>query len=209
MDLTPLKDAVVYGKYKEIEQLLRSVLEQGVAPQAILDEALIPGMDEVGRRFSSNQIFIPEMMVAAKVMQVALDVLKPLFVEGKARTRGKFAIGTVKEDLHDIGKNIVISMVEGAGFEVVDLGVDCQPERFIQAIEEGAELIGISAILTTVLSNIGKTVRAIEEGGLRDKVKILIGGAAVTSGTASEMGADAYCKDAGEGVIKAKAFLDL
>lgn len=209
MDLTPLKDAVVYGKYKEIEQLLRLVMEQGVTPQAILDEALIPGMEEVGRRFSSNQIFIPEMMVAAKVMQVALDALKPLFVEEKARTRGKFAIGTVKEDLHDIGKNIVISMMEGAGFEVVDLGVDCQPDRFIQAIEEGAELIGISAILTTVLSNIGKTVRAIEEGGLRDKVKILIGGAAVTSGTASEMGADAYCKDAGEGVIRAKAFLAL
>ena len=207
MDLTSIKEAVIFGKFKEIEDLVGSVLNQGVSPQSILDEALVPGMDEVGIRFSSGEIFIPEMMVAGKVMHMALALLNPYFIGKKAKTLGKFAIGTVEDDLHDIGKNIVISMMEGAGFEVVDLGVDCPPEGFIQAIEEGAQLVGISAILTTVLQNIGKTIKAIEEKGLRDKVRILVGGAAVTTGVAEEVGADAYAEDAGEGVIKAKALL--
>lgn len=207
MEMLPLKEAVVYGKFKEIENLVKSTLNQGISPQVILDEALIPGMDEVGKKFSEGEIYIPEMMVAARVMHKALDLLKPLFVGEKIRTRGKFAIGTVKEDLHDIGKNIVISMMEGAGFEVVDLGVNCPPEQFIQAIEEGAQLVGISAILTTVLHNIGKTIQAIEKKGIRDNVKILVGGAAVTPSIVEEMGGDAYCEDAGEGIIKAKALL--
>ena len=180
MDLTSIKEAVIFGKFKEIEDLVGSVLNQGVSPQFILDEALVPGMDEVGIRFSSGEIFIPEMMVAGKVMHMALALLKPYFIGKKPKTLGKFAIGTVKDDLHDIGKNIVISMMEGTGFEVVDLGVDCPPEGFIQAIEEK---------------------------GLRDKVRILVGGAAVTTGVAEKVGADAYAEDAGEGVIKAKALL--
>ncbi|MCL4475514.1 MAG: B12-binding domain-containing protein [Nitrospirae bacterium] len=206
MDCEALKEAVISGKFREIQALVRAALDRGASAQDILDNALVPAMEEVGRRFSASEIFLPEMMVSAKMMQMALDVLKPILSSGHVKTRGKFAIGTIKDDLHDIGKDIVISMMQGAGFEVEDLGVDCPPERFIEAIERGNRIIGISAILTTVLPNIGKAIKAIEEKGLRDKVKILIGGVATSFHIAKETGADSYCKDAVEGVLKTKEF---
>lgn len=207
MELKSIKEAVIAGRFKEIKAIVKAALDSGVLPQQILDEALVPAMEEVGRLFSVGEIFLPEMMVSAKVMQMALVILKPSLSSGETKTRGKFAIGTVKEDLHDIGKDIVISMLQGAGFEVEDLGVDCPPERFVEAIERGNRIIGISAILTTVLPNIGKTIKVIEEKGLRDNVRIMIGGVATNKLVAKEAGADAYCKDAVEGVIKAKEFI--
>lgn len=208
MDFAELKEAVVKGKFREIEALTQKYLDQGVAPRQMLDQALVPAMDEVGKLFSAGDIFIPEMMVSAKVMQLALDVLKPHLVgDQQVNLAGRFAIGTVKDDLHDIGKNIVISMMQGAGFEVTDLGIDCPPEKFIAAIEDGAQVLGLSAILTTVVKNIGETIKAIEESGLRDRVKILVGGVAVTPTFAQEMGADAYCEDAGEAPAKAKELM--
>ena len=209
MDLNAVKDAVIAGKFKEIKAIVGVALNSGCTPQQLLDEALVPAMGEVGRMFSSGEIFIPEMMVSAKVMKLALEVIKLSLASGETKTRGKIAIGTIKDDLHDIGKDIVISMMQGAGFDVEDLGVDCPPERFVEAIERGNRLIGISAVLTTVLPNIEKAVRFIEEKGLRDKVKILAGGVAVNDTVATEMGIDAYCVDAVAGVEKAKEFISL
>lgn len=208
MDTNELKEAVVKGKFKDIEALTQRGLDEGLTPRQILDEALVPAMDEVGKNFSAGEIFIPEMMVSAKVMQLALDILKPHMVGDKqVKTAGRFAIGTVKDDLHDIGKNIVISMMQGAGFEVTDLGIDCPPEKFVEAIENGAQIVGLSAILTTVVENIHRTIKFIEEQGLRDRVKILVGGVAVSSTFAQEMGADAYCEDAGEAPQKARELM--
>ncbi|MBW1780758.1 MAG: corrinoid protein [Deltaproteobacteria bacterium] len=210
MDLSELKEAVVEHKFKEIESLTKRGLDEGFTPQQMLDQALVPAMDEVGKMFSAGDIFIPEMMVSAKVMQTALDILKPHLVgKGQVQTAGRLAIGTVKDDLHDIGKNIVISMMQGAGFEVTDLGIDCPPEKFIEAIENGAEILGMSAILTTVVPNIGKTIQAIERKALRGRVIILVGGAAVNPTLAETMGADAYCKDAGEAPLKAKELMSM
>jgi 5-methyltetrahydrofolate--homocysteine methyltransferase len=210
LDLAKLKEAVVKHKFKDIEGLTKRGLDEGLTPQQMLDEALVPAMDEVGKKFSAGDIFIPEMIVSAKVMQKALDILKPHMV-GKAqiKTAGRLAIGTVKDDLHDIGKNIVISMMQGAGFEVIDLGIDCLPEKFVGAIENGAEIVGMSAILTTVVHNIGKNIQAIERKGLRDRVKILVGGVAVSPTLAEKMGADAYCEDAGEAPLKAKELMSV
>jgi 5-methyltetrahydrofolate--homocysteine methyltransferase len=209
MDLNAVKDAVIQGKFKEIKAIVDVALSSGYTPQQLLDVALVPAMGEVGRRFSNSEIFIPEMMVSAKVMKLALDMIKPSLASGETKTRGKFAIGTVKDDLHDIGKDIVISMMRGSGFDVEDLGVDCPPERYLEAIERGYMIIGISAILTTVLPNIEKTIRFIEDKGFRDKVKILVGGVAVNATVAKEMEVDAYCVDAIAGVEKAKEFISL
>ena len=208
MKLEDLKEVVAKGKFKEIEDAPKGALEAGFTPKQMLGEALVPAMEEVGKKFSAGKIFIPEMMVSAKTMQIALDILKPHMVGDKqVKTAGVFAIGTVKDDLHDIGKNIVISMMQGAGFEVIDLGIDCRPEKFVEAIENGAQILGMSAILTTVVDNIGKTIEFIEQKGLRDQVKILAGGVAVGATMAEKMGADAYCKDAGEGPVKAKKLM--
>lgn len=206
MDLAAIKEVVIAGRFKEIEGLVRTALDEGFSPQQLLDEALIPAMEKVGQLFSRSEIFLPEMIVSARVMAMALDVLRPILSTGEFKTRGRVAIGTVKDDLHDIGKNIVCSMMQGAGFEVEDLGVDCSPERFIGAIERGNRVIGISAILTTVLPNIATIIKAIEAKGLRRQVKILVGGAAVNAEVARSSGADAYCEDAGEGIFKAKEY---
>jgi 5-methyltetrahydrofolate--homocysteine methyltransferase len=208
VDLEGLKETVVKGRFKEIQQQVQSGLDEGIDPQEMLDKALIPAMEEVGRLFSDCKIFIPEMMVSAKVMKLALELINPVLAsKGGQRTKAKFAIGTVKDDLHDIGKNIVCAMMQGAGFDVVDLGVDCPPERFIEALRSGTDIIGISAILTTVLQNVRKTIQAIEASGLRNQAKILVGGVALNEAVAKELGADAYCQDAGQGVFAAKELL--
>lgn len=208
-DLDLIKKAVISGKHKEIQNFVRPALEKGMSPQTILDEAIIPAMDQVGQLFSDSQIFLPEMLLAAKTTQAVMEILSPIMVgKHSVKTIGKVAVGTVKEDLHDIGKNIVLSMMQGGGFEVVDLGVDCPPEKFVEAVKGGAQIIGLSAVLTTVLPNMEKTIQMLEEEGLREKCKVLIGGAAVTPSVAQEMGADAYCEDAGVGVSTAKKLIN-
>jgi 5-methyltetrahydrofolate--homocysteine methyltransferase len=203
-----MTQAVIKGDIAHIASYVQVGLDQGMSAQDILDRALIPGMDEVGRLFSASQIFIPEMMVSAKVMHMALNTLRPYIVRGEVRRLGRMAIGTVKDDLHDIGKNIVISVMEGGGIEMIDLGVDVPPEKFVEVVtNNGIQLLGVSAILTTVLHNVGNIINALKKAGVRDKVKILVGGVAVNSSLVEKMGGDAYCKDAAEGLRKAKEIL--
>lgn len=205
-----MTQAVVKGDVNYIASYVQHGLDQGVSPQEILDRGLIPGMDEVGRLFSAGEIFIPEMMVAAKAMQVALNTLRPYIFRGEVKTLGRMAIGTVKDDLHDIGKNIVISIMQGGGMEMIDLGVDVPFEKFVEAVtHNGVQLLGLSAILTTVLPNIKATIDTLKKAGVRDKVKILIGGVAVNSRVVQEMGGDVYCQDAAEGLRQAKKLLGI
>jgi len=207
-EIDHIREAVISGKYKDIQIPLRQALEKGISPQTVIDEAIVPAMDHVGMLFSEAQIFIPEMLMAAKASEAVLEILSPIMKGDKAvKSRGKVAIATVKEDLHDIGKNIVLSMMQGGGFEVVDLGVDCPADKIVEAVREGAQIVGLSAVLTTVLPNMKKVIDKLKEEGLRDKCKVLIGGAAVTPPVVEQVGADAYCKDAGEGVARAKEFM--
>ena len=187
---------VIDGQAPEVEAGVKSALEAGIAADAILNQALIAAMDEVGRRFENGDFFVPEMLVAARAMQAGLKLLKPHLVEAEVKSAGKVAIGTVKGDLHDIGKNLVAMMLEGAGFEVNDLGVDVTPEVFVKAAQDGAQVIGMSALLTTTMNNMENTIEALKAAGLREKVKVLIGGAPVTQDYANRIGADAFAPDA-------------
>jgi 5-methyltetrahydrofolate--homocysteine methyltransferase len=203
-----IRDAVISGRYQDIQIPLGQALEKGIAPQAVIDEAIVPAMDHVGMLFSNAEIFIPEMLMAAKASEAVLEILSPIMVGDQAvKSKGKVAIATVKEDLHDIGKNIVLSMMQGGGFEVVDLGVDCPADKIVDAVRDGAQIVGLSAVLTTVLPNMKDVVDKLEQAGLRDKCKVLIGGAAVTPPVVEQVGADAYCRNAGEGVAMAKEFI--
>ena len=210
--LTPtlqrLQDAVINGRFQDINAIIQTALDEALEPQWVLDQVMIPALDEVGKRFSEGVIFIPEMMTAARAMQEALAVLNPILA-GSAGVRrvGTMAIGTVKDDLHDIGKNIVITMMQGAGFDVIDLGINCPAETYIEAVRNGARIIGMSAILTTTLHQMDKVIRLLESEGLRNQTIVLVGGAAVTRKFAAEIGADAYCENAGDGVLKAKQLL--
>jgi len=168
--LEQMTQAVIKGDISHIVSYIQIGLDQGISAQEILDRALIPGMDEVGRLFSDSQIFVPEMMVSAKVMHLALNKLRPYIARGEVKRLGRMAIGTVKDDLHDIGKNIVISVFEGGGIEMIDLGVDVAPEKFVQAVASNdIQLLGLSAILTTVLHNVGNTIDMLKKAGVRDK----------------------------------------
>ena len=196
MDLKPIFENVIEGQADEVESGVQAALAAGMDAGVILNEALITAMDEVGRRFEDGDFFVPEMLIAAKAMQAGLALLKPHLASTDVKAAGKIAIGTVKGDLHDIGKNLVAMMLEGAGFEVVDLGVDATPEAFVDAVQEGANLIAMSALLTTTMSTMGATVEALKAAGLRDKVKIMVGGAPVTEEFAKSIGADAFAPDA-------------
>ena len=207
-EIDHIRNAVISGKYKDIQIPLRQALEKGIPPQNVIDEAIVPAMDHVGQLFSNAQIFIPEMLMAAKASEAVLEILSPIMVGDQAvKSKGKVAIATVKEDLHDIGKNIVLSMMQGGGFEVVDLGVDCPAEKIVEAVRDGAQIVGLSAVLTTVLPNMKEAIDTLEREGLREKCRILIGGAAVTPPVVEQVGADAYCRNAGEGVSMAKEFI--
>ncbi|MBW1773101.1 MAG: cobalamin-dependent protein, partial [Deltaproteobacteria bacterium] len=207
-EIDHIRNAVISGQYKDIQIPLRQALEKGIPPQNVIDEAIVPAMDHVGQLFSNAQIFIPEMLMAAKASEAVLEILSPIMVGDQAvKSKGKVAIATVKEDLHDIGKNIVLSMMQGGGFEVVDLGVDCPAEKIVEAVRDGAQIVGLSAVLTTVLPNMKEAIDTLEREGLREKCRILIGGAAVTPPVVEQVGADAYCRNAGEGVTMAKEFI--
>jgi 5-methyltetrahydrofolate--homocysteine methyltransferase len=206
--LKQIEENIIDGKFKETEGLVRTALEEGKTPNEIIENALSKGIDEVGRRFRSDEYFLPEVMTCARAMSSAIEVLKPHFTTQKKTTIGTFLIGTVEGDMHDIGKNIVSMMMEAAGFTVYDIGIDVKPEVFIREIKEKSpEIVGISALLTMTMPMQRRTIEAIKEAGLRDKIKILVGGAPVDQAWADEIGADAYGEDAIDCVEKAKRLL--
>jgi 5-methyltetrahydrofolate--homocysteine methyltransferase len=200
MELSEIYDFVIDGDATQVQTGVKEALAQGLAAEVILNQALIAAMNEVGRRFEEGEFFVPEMLVAARAMQAGLGLLKPHLMESGVKAAGKVAIGTVKGDLHDIGKNLVAMMLEGAGFEVQDLGVDVTPETFIKAAQDGADVIGMSALLTTTMNNMQTTLQALQAAGLRERVKVIIGGAPVTDEFAHKIGADAYAADASSAV---------
>jgi 5-methyltetrahydrofolate--homocysteine methyltransferase len=196
MKLEDIYQNVIDGQAPAVQAGVQAALNEGVKADVILNQALIAAMDEVGRRFEEGDFFVPEMLIAARAMQSGLTLLKPHLAEADVKSAGKVAIGTVKGDLHDIGKNLVAMMLEGAGFEVKDLGVDVTPEAFIQAVNDGVNVIGMSALLTTTMSNMQRTIEALTNAGVRDKVKVIVGGAPVTEDYAKRIGADAFAPDA-------------
>ena len=197
--------AVETGKVKLIEGLVQEALDAGENPNQILDEGMIAAMSIIGAKFQKNEVFVPEMLVAAKTMKKGVEVLRPNLASGSLGKLGKYIIGTVEGDLHDIGKNLVALMVESAGFEVIDLGVDVAPAKFVDALGEhqDCKLVGASALLTTTMDALKSTVEAIHTAGYKNKVKIMVGGAPVTQDFADQIGADAYTPDAGSAASKA------
>jgi 5-methyltetrahydrofolate--homocysteine methyltransferase len=199
-------DGVIEGNAPLVQEKVKEALGQGVAPGEILNQGMIAAMAEVGKRFEDGDFFVPEMLIAARAMQSGMALLKPHLLEGDVKTAGKVAIGTVKGDLHDIGKNLVAMMLEGAGFEIIDLGTDVPPEKFVEAVKnQSADVIAMSALLTTTMPNMKNTVEALKTAGLRDQVKVLIGGAPVTANYAQQIGADGYAPDASRAVALAKS----
>jgi 5-methyltetrahydrofolate--homocysteine methyltransferase len=200
-----LSTAVLEGREDKVPNLVQKGLDEGLPPKDILDNGLIVGMDEVGARFKRGDMFVPEVLMAAKSMQAGLNVLRPELIASGAQLIGTIVMGTVKGDLHDIGKNLVGMMCEGAGFEVIDLGFNVEPEKFIQAIKQHQpNIVGMSALLTTTMRAMGHTINAIEEAGLRDQVKIMVGGAPVDAEFAERIGADGYGSNAPSGSDLAK-----
>ena len=189
------------GEDEAVAELVQQALDRKMAAGEILQGGLIAGMDEVGRDFKAGDLFVPEVLIAARAMHAGMDVLRPLLAEGDAPSAGKYVIGTVKGDLHDIGKNLVRMMLEGAGFDTVDLGTDVEPMAFVKAVQEHQPtVVGMSALLTTTMVQMKATIEALEEAGVRDSVKIMVGGAPVTDQFAQEIGADAYAPDAASAV---------
>ena len=207
-DFQALVQAVHKGDIATAVAETQKALDSGVSVDEILNNGLIATMDEVGENFSKGTIFVPQMLRSAKTMQECMKLLQPLFKDGGVSAKGKVLIGTVKGDLHDIGKNLVSMMLEGAGFTITDLGVDVPPEKFVQKIQEiDPDILAMSALLSTTMPSMPLTVEAIKNAGVRDKVKIMIGGAPVTQKYADEIQADAYASDAGSAVNKAKSLL--
>ncbi len=205
MDFSALSDAVIKGNMDLAVKETEKILAEGEDPQKILDEGLIAAMDVVGEKFSQGTMFVPQMLRSAKTMQSCVVILKPQFQAGAVSSKGKILVGTVKGDLHDIGKNLVAMMLEGSGFTVVDLGVDVSPEAFVEAVaSESPQIVGMSALLSTTMPSMKATIEALTAAGHRDKVKIMIGGAPVTARFAEEIGADRYAPDAGSAVSEAK-----
>ena len=202
-------EAVLEGDAESCRLLTEQGIREGLKPESLLGEALIPAMREVGARFERQEYYVPEMLVAARAMQAGLSVLRPLLVERNFKPMAKVAIGTVRGDLHDIGKNLVGMMMEGAGLEVVDLGIDTSPERFVEAVRGGAQVVGMSALLTTTMMNMRLVIQALTEAGLRQQVKVIIGGAPLNSAFAEEIEADGYAPDASQAVSLVKGLLNL
>jgi len=196
MGLDELSKAILSGEQSLAYTSTKNALQTGVDPETILNEYLIPAMQEVGNRFENGEYYVPEMLIAARAMQVALDELKPHLVTKGVTPIARVALGTVKGDLHDIGKNLVGIMLEGAGFEVMDLGVDVPPDRFVEASRKGAEIVAMSALLTTTMQSMKETIHALTEAGLREQVKVIVGGAPLTHQFAAEIGADLFGPDA-------------
>lgn len=203
--LDKIKEAIVGGQHQEIEALVQSALDDALGPDQIVNDAMIPGMDDVGQKFSSGELFVPEMLVAAVTMNKGLDLLKPLLQLAGSESKGTIIMCTVKGDLHDIGKNLVIMMLEGAGFDVIDMGVDMNVESLINKVKEiKPDVLGLSALLTTTLPEMIKVIESLETENMRDQVKVMIGGAPVDAAFCEKIGADAYGRDAAEAVQVAR-----
>jgi len=207
-DLKEITENLIKGKAPQVKELVKKALDEGVGVEKILNEALVAGMDVVGKKFQANEFYIPEMLIAARAMKAGMEVIKPILIQEDIKSQGTVVLGTVKGDLHDIGKNLVGMMLEGAGFEVIDMGVDVAPEVFIQtAKEKKAHLIGVSALLTTTMVGMKDVIKALKEAGLDGKVKVMIGGAPLTREYADEIEADGYAPDAASAVDEAKKLL--
>ncbi len=216
-DMQPLADAIIKGKREEVVELVQKALDEGVEAKTILNEGLIAGMNEVGRRFKANEFYVPEVLIAARAMSNhkepdkpgAMEVLQPHLEKAGVEPIGRVVIGTVKGDLHDIGKNLVIMMLRGSGFDVVDLEIDVPAERFVESAKEAkARLIGLSALLTTTMPQMKTVIETLKSEGMED-VKVMIGGAPVTQSYADEIGADGYAPDAASAVETAKELLEI
>jgi 5-methyltetrahydrofolate--homocysteine methyltransferase len=207
MDLAEIYENVIEGNNTAVQAGVQTALNEGIPADTVLNQGLVAAMNEVGRRYEEGEFFVPEMLIAARAMQAGLALLKPRLVESGVATAGKVAIGTVKGDLHDIGKNLVAMMLEGAGYEVQDLGVDVPPQAFVQAAQSGVEVIGMSALLTTTMSNMMDTVQALQEAGVRGQVRVIVGGAPVTEDFARQAGADAFAPDASVAVRTVRQML--
>jgi len=206
--LDAIYQSVIEGDAQRVSEGVQGALEAGQDPGEILNQGMISAMAEVGRRFEAQEMFVPEMLIAARAMKAGMAILKPYLLEADIEPVGRVVLATVKGDLHDIGKNLVGMMLEGAGFEVVDLGVDVAPEGFVEAVQEHRpDFVGMSALLTTTMPSMGTTVEALEEAGLREQVKVMVGGAPVTQQFAEEIGADIYAPDASSAATRAKSLL--
>ena len=207
MDLHEISVQLQAGKAKIVKTLVQQAIDEGIPAQKILEEGLLDGMNVIGEKFKNNEVFVPEVLVAARAMSMGAALLKPLLAAEGVKASGRVCIGTVKGDLHDIGKNLVKMMLEGKGLEVVDLGTDVSPETFVQtAKEQNCQIICCSALLTTTMSVMGDVVKAAEAAGIRDQVKIMVGGAPVTDAFCQQIGADAYTSDAASAADKAVEF---
>jgi corrinoid protein of di/trimethylamine methyltransferase len=207
MDLNEISLQLQAGKAKIVKTLVQQAIDEGIPAQKILEEGLLAGMSVIGEKFKNNEVFVPEVLVAARAMNMGANLLKPLLAEDGVKATGKVCIGTVKGDLHDIGKNLVKMMMEGKGLEVVDLGTDVAPETFVQtAQKQGCQVICCSALLTTTMGVMADVVKAAEAAGIRDSVKIMVGGAPVTDAFCQQVGADAYTPDAASAAEKAVEF---
>jgi len=203
--MSALRGAVIDGDARSTAALTAQALAEGTDPQRLVDEALIPAMDEAGRRFESGEFFVPELLVSARALKASQALITPLLAGGAMATRGRVAIGTIKGDMHDIGKNLVVALLQGGGFEVIDLGTDVPAARFVSAArDERADIIGLSALLTTTMLQMKATVKALEDAGVRGSVKIIVGGAPVTKRFADEIGADGYADNAASALALAR-----
>ena len=206
--LEVIRQGIMEGDMPLTQAKVQEAIDANIAPGDILQEGLVAAMAEVGRLFEEGEYFVPEMLIAARAMKAGLALLRPLLIEADVKPAGKVAAGTVKGDLHDIGKNLVCMMLEGAGFEIVDLGVDVSPEKFLDAVvNRDVDIVAMSALLTTTMPNMKVTVDALKEAGVRDKVRVIIGGAPVTDAYAKEIGADGYASDASRAVALAKSLV--
>jgi len=204
-EIDKLKDAVISGNWKTAHAATAAAIAEGVPPLTIVNEHLVPAMDEVGRLFECEEYFVPEMLLSARAMKASMEIVRPLLKAAGSEPVGRVVIGTVKGDLHDIGKNLVASMLEGGGFEVIDLGADVAPERFVEAVTtRNAGLVALSALLTVTMTSMKGTIDALQAAGLREKVKIMVGGAPVTQQYADAIGADGYSDSAGGAVALAR-----
>ena len=201
-------DAVVNGNANTVKVKVQAALDAGVNIETLLNEGMIASMKEVGQLFESGEYFVPEMLISARAMQAGMILLRPVLVAQDIKPLGKIVIGTVKGDLHDIGKNLVSMMLEGAGFNIIDLGTDVAPEKFLEAIQtHQPDIVGMSALLTTTMTNIEKTIRFFEENGVRDQVKVIVGGAPLTQVYANSIGADGFAPDANQAAVLAKKLM--
>ncbi len=207
-DLSKLHDAILTGDSKTAVAVTKEALAENADPMELVTKYMVPAMDEVGRRFECEEYFVPELLLAARAMKGSLELIRPLLVERGAEPAGRVVIGTVKGDLHDIGKNLVASMLEGGGFEVIDLGTDVAPDKFVQAVKDrNANIVCLSALLTVTMPSMKTTIEALRTAGVRDQVKVMVGGAPVTQQYASDIGADGYGDNANEAVRLARALV--